>query len=636
MERVVSSRRITVVTAQLLGFETGGGVGAAMTFLALALARMGHDVDVLYTKERLPQPLDPEWARRYEEAGVPIRRPPALDVNVEPPYFARMRAVELALRADPPNVAIAHEYGAPAYVAQRLRHLGLAFDDTLFVVYCHGTGRWLKEAMGNLRVPPEMLAHGRLEQATVELADLIVSPSAYMVGWMRDQGWRLPEVCVIPLLTRATAMGEPRSTPAAPDPHRSVERLVFFGRLQRVKGIELFLDGLNAVPPEQLEGVEVEFLGAPTSGWSPERVAGLISEGTKSALRGLTFETGLRQHEALARLGRPGTLAVIPSLADNSPNVVYECLETRIPFLASTAGGIGELVAPEDRGRVLFDPTAEGVAAALTSALGDGGALRPARAAFEPAEVLQRWAEVVGRDAPPQQPPPPDQPAVDVVVHERGSEDALQRCLSALATQTYPRIRVLRSPGGSVAAARSAGLAAGTAEWVVFLDEADLPERDLVEVLVRAQAASGADVVSCGLRRAGCEHLFAGDPGGTSLLANGYGTAALLRRSVLRDVPLGSPVGEDHDWPLLARLNVDGARVVSVPLPLVGRTAPPGTLEREPGTALAVIEALEGALPDQVRYVARLAGGLAADRRQSTPTPRARLRRLRRLAGRFV
>ncbi len=62
--------------------------------------------------------------------------------------------------------------------------------------------------MGNARVPPEMLAHGRLEKAVVELADVVVSPSAYMVEWMRDQGWQLPEPRVIPLVTRATATGE--------------------------------------------------------------------------------------------------------------------------------------------------------------------------------------------------------------------------------------------------------------------------------------------------------------------------------------------------------------------------------------------------------------------------------------------
>jgi O-antigen biosynthesis protein len=635
---VVSSRRITIVSAQLLGFErTGGGVGAATTFLAIALARMGHDVDVLYTKEQLPQPMDGEWARRYEEVGVTIRRTPALDVTVEPPYFGRLRAVEMALRADPPEVVIAHEYGAPAYVALRLRQLGLAFADTVFVVYCHGTGPWLKQVSGNARLRPEMLAHVRIEQAGVELADVVVSPSAYMVAWMRDQGWRLPEARVIPLVTRAAAMNERIPSRIDVDADRPVDRLVFFGRLQKVKGVEPFVGGLNVLAPELLEGVELEFLGGPTRDFEPERVAGLISDRTRRALRAVTFETGLGQQEALARLSRPGTLAVIPSLADNSPNVVYECLEAEIPFLASAAGGIGELVAAEDRARVLFEPTAEGVAAALRRALVDGGVLRPVRAAFEPGEVLQGWADVVAAHARPAA-APPDRPAVDVVVYERGSEDPLQRCLSALAAQTYEQVRVIRSVGGSVAEAREQGLRAATAEWIVFLDEEDIPEPDLVEVLVRAQAASGADVVSCGLRRNGCEHFFAGEPGGLGLLANGYGTVALLRRSLLRDLATAWPIVGDHDWPLLARLNAAGARVVSVPRPLVRRTAQPGTLEREPSDALLVIEALERALPDQLRLVARLAAALAAEHRQQTPSaPSGRVRRrLKRLAARFT
>ncbi len=631
----MSSRRVTIIAAQLLGFDQWGGVGAATTFLAIALARMGHDVEVIYTKEQLLNPMDGEWARRYEDVGVTIGLLPALDVTVEPAYFARMRAVELALRANPPEVVITHEYGAPAYVGLRLRQLGIAFEDTLFVAYCHGTGRWLKEVSGNARVSPEMLAHARLEQAGVELADLVVSPSSYMVDWMRRQGWRLPEVRVIPLVTRATAMGERPPGGADVNGDRPVERLVFFGRLEKVKGVEPFVGGLNALAPGLLEGIELEFLGGSTKNWAPERVAGLISEGARRALRGVSFEA-VSQQDALKRLSRPGTLAVVPSLAENSPNVVYECLEARIPFLASAAGGIGELVAPEDRARVLFQPTVEGVAAALRHALTERATLRPVRPAFEGAEVLLAWRDVVAMKAR-RIARVSERPAVDVVVHERGSEKALERCLAALARQGYERVHVVRSTGASVPAAREQGLRAGVAEWVVFLDEEDVPEPELVEVLVRAQAASGADVVSCGLRCDGSEHFFAGEPGGPGLLANGYGTVALLRRSLLGDIAPSWPVVGDHDWPLLARLNAAGARVVSVPVPLVSRAARPGALDREPSDALLVIEALERALPDQLRLVARLAAGLAAETRQAPPTPTHGLRRrLRRFAGRFI
>jgi hypothetical protein len=145
---------------------------------------------------------------------------------------------------------------------------------------------------------------------------------------------------------------------------------------------------------------------------------------------------------------------------------------------------------------------------------------------------------------------------------------------------------------------------------VIFLDGDDVPEPDLVDVLVRSQAASGADVVSCALRRPECEHFFVGEPGAAGLLENGYGTVALLRRSLLGAV-------DGDDWPLLARLNAAGARVVSVPLPLVARTDSPGTLEQSPDDALRVVDAFEAALPPQLRPLARLAAGLAAGQHSS-------------------
>jgi glycosyltransferase involved in cell wall biosynthesis len=581
----VSPRRVAIVTTQLLGFDAVGGVGAATASLAIALARIGHDVDVLYIKEQPPNPLDAEWARRYEDAGVGVRRVPAYEVPIEPASFRRMRAVELALRADTPDVVIAHEYGAPAYIALRLRQLGLAFQDTLFVVYCHGTGPWVKEVNGNPRVAPEMLLNARLEQMGVELADVVVSPSAYLVGWMR-------EARVIPLVTQATALGEAPPRDGAVESDGRVERLAYFGRLEERKGIRPFVAALNGLQPDLLEGVDVEFLGGPSKNWDPDRVTAELSERTRCALRSVSFETSLGREEALARLERPGTLAVMPSLAENSPNVVYECLEAHIPFLASDRGGMGELVAPDDRARVLFQPTAEGIAAALRRALAEEGALRPARAAFDGAEVVSAWADVVGTEAPP-----------------------APRAEEALPVEGVDVVRSLDE---------------GSAEWMILLEEGDIPTPELVETLVRAQAASGADVVSCGLLHHGREHYFLGEPGGVGLLANRYGTAALIRRALIPDLATAVPA-----WPLLAQLNAAGARIVSVPIPLLTSDRAPATLARAPAEALLVAEALERVLPDQARLLARLVAGLAAE--QAEPPPSARLRgRVGRVLGALV
>ena len=113
----------------------------------------------------------------------------------------------------------------------------------------------------------------------------------------------------------------------------------FFGRLEEKKGVEVFVTALNALDPRRLEGLELEFVGKPTPTWTADRVRALLAEPARQSLGRISFESDLDQREAFARLRQPETLTVIPSLGDNSPNAVYECLELGIPFIASRAGG---------------------------------------------------------------------------------------------------------------------------------------------------------------------------------------------------------------------------------------------------------------------------------------------------------
>jgi glycosyltransferase involved in cell wall biosynthesis len=568
------------VADELLGYA-GNGIGTTTTFVSLALARTGHDVEILFAGRRSDEAVDPEWQRLYDEAGVSVREVPQGSQQVEPGHFARARDVEAALGADPPDVVIVQDLGAPAYTALRLRRLGLAFERTSFVVFCHGTRQWITDVSQKVRVLPGALAVTVLERASVELADVVVSPSAYLVDWMRAEGWELPpQTFVIPHVSRAGATGEP-PPPVQADSDR-VDRVAFFGRLEERKGVRPFLAALNALEPELLERLDVEFIGRPTPPWPVERVTELLSEDTRSRLRRLSFETALDQHDALARLRRPGTLAVMPSFEENSPNTVYECLENQIPFIASNVAGIRELVAPDDRGRVLFEPTANGIAEALRRALADADALRPARGAFDDADSLRRWQDVL---ALPAQPPPPTAAVVEAV-----------------------------EPG-----------------WLLLQDETDVPEPHLVETLVRAQQVSGADVVSCGLFVEGTVHLFPGEPGALGLLRNGYGTVALVRRSLLDADELGAR------WPQLAKLGVEGAKIVSVPIPLVTSAAAPSALETHPSEALRVLDHFERGLPHNLRFAAELVTRLAAEAARPAPASgrsfaRRAVRRL--LAGR--
>jgi glycosyltransferase involved in cell wall biosynthesis len=604
-------KRVTLVADELLGYTRTGGLGTATTFLAVALGRMGHRVELLYVGEPTTVPMLRDWARLYDAAGVSVRTLPRSGQKIEPSTVARARDTELALRAEPPDVVITQDLAAPAYTALRMRQLGLAFEDTVFVVYCHGTRQWITDVARKVRVLPGALTISLLEQASVELADVVVSPSAYLLEWMKQQAWRLPSrSLVIPYLTRSAATGEP--PPRAEFGGGRVERLAFFGRLEERKGLRPFAAGLNALGAELLQDVELEFLGGATAAWPPERVTTLLSERTRKSLRGISFETDRDQPEALTRLSRSGTLAVMPSLEDNSPNAVYECLERGIPFVASDAGGTAELVAPDDRGRVLFEPTPEGVAEALRDALSGADALRPARPAFDASTAYEAWVRVVETQPQPR-PHVTERPTVDVVVIRNDRATERSPCLSALEPQMNDAVTVISET------TRRAGLSAARSEWIVFLDDHDVPQDHFVEALLHAQTASGADVVTCSVGLgSGVQQFFLGEPRGLGVLSNCYGTVALIRRSLLSDEPNRRLAERDQDWPLFARLALEGAQIVSVPDVLVESPAGPGDLQTDPSDALIVLQQFEQHLPNSARPLARLAGGLAA---QSSAEP---------------
>ena len=153
---------------------------------------------------------------------------------------------------------------------------------------------------------------------------------------------------------------------------------------------------------------------------------------------------------------------------------------------------------------------------------------------------------------------------------------------------------------------------------MLVVAEHDEPDPHLDDTLRRAQAASGADVVTCGLRVGTSERLFLGDPGGLGLVENQYGAAALVRRSLVADE-------YEPMWPLLARLATGGARVVSIPRALVERRD-----ERAPSPteALAVAQRFEERLPSALRSLARLTVGLAAANAAAEPPRRSRVGRL--------
>jgi glycosyltransferase involved in cell wall biosynthesis len=615
----LSSRRVTIVASELLGGPDTGGAGTADSLLAVALGRHGHDVELLIASGRPIGSINDRWRDIYASAGVHIRRVDSMP-GVRPRFLAPPFEIFHALRERPPDVVIADDWRGLAYAALRARETRLAFDKAAFVLYCHGPGRVLSAFAQKVPDTFDRFGEQIAERAALQLADAVVSPTQWLLDWMRDHGWPVPaSATVIQLLRESTVLG---TTPKDRPGDGEITRVAFFGKLREGKGIRIFLEALNELEPSALDGVEVLFLGGESKRWPPHRIVASVPPGLRASVR---IKTNLPREDALDELQRPGTLAVMPSLLDNSPNTVLECLEYGVPFVAAATGGIPELISAADRGRVLFPPTARDAASALRRAL-DGSGFAPARPAHEPSESLRAWLELVETVEP--RVPKSGRRAARVAVVAEGESSSRRAQKLAAETKT-----VDVDMSGEV-----------NAEWVVFLDDEDHPDATLVDTLVGAQAACGADVVTAAVRSAtdpASLQLFLGDPGPLGLAENQYGVLALVRASLLADVR--SPrEGVDRDWRMLARLALDGARIVSLPEALSTLHGRPGRVGDVPGDGLAVLETFEQHAGEPSRdlpqFAATLAASLSLAGRASEPSAPSRraIDRIRSLARRAL
>jgi glycosyltransferase involved in cell wall biosynthesis len=602
------SQRIALVTDEILGLTLSSGAATANTFLSFALADLGHQVDVFYAAPIGPEGLAETWRGEYNERDIGIRPVEAFPHRVSPKTATVTCAVHEALRHDPPDVVIADDRYGSCYASVRTRSLGLGFPDTLFVVYCHGTTAWISEAHRKIRRWPAAFEVEALERAAIELADVIVSPSAYMVDWMRGRGWRLPRAVVAPLLTRSAV-----DRTAAREPVKAVpiRRVAFFGRLEERKGLRPFIDAVNAMGAHQLAGLELLFVGKETPSWTSDRVRAALSPPVQASLAALRFETKLDQPDALALLERPGTLAVMPSLLDNSPMVIYECLERGIPFLASSAGGGPELVVEDDRQRVFAEPTAEALQHRLAALLSSGEGSASARPAFDAERVLAAWESAIA-SSPTRGNRPVPTGTVSAVVRRRGGPQELDRCLRALREQT-------RAPDQVVVVEAESDAGAATGDFLFLLDDVDQPEPDCLETFLRAQGASDADVVTCAFRSSDGDlvSFFLGDARELGLIGNHHGLAGIYRRAIV-DL---ERTAQESAWRLLASLALARRHIVSIPQPLVRSPRLAENVATAPGDALAVVDAFERAGTPQLRGLPTLAASFVAQISTSSVSP---------------
>ncbi len=527
--RLTPPPRVCIVSYEFVGLTKNGGIGTAYTSLAESLAAAGLEVSCLFVGEVPTEgPGVDHWVSAYRAKGIRLEIPPATNLlHDSKSHFARSFDVyQWFKRSGDFDIVHFPELLASGFHTLEAKRQGLILAHTFVCVGIHSMTLWLRTAMQEWNVGVIDLELDYMERRSVELADSVVSPSQYLLNWIAEQGWVLPGQALVqpyvqPKLARSTLTS--RVT-------KPVSEFVFFGRLETRKGIALFCDALDRLAPTSPLPNQVTFLGRENV-VEGRNAREYIESRAKRWPFPTQLLTKLDQPEAIAYLRGTGRMAVIPSLMENSPNTVYECLGSNIPFLASRAGGIPELICPEDAADICFDLNPGALSQRMTRALKEGVAT--SRNAVDVAANETAWIEWHRQTAAAMRAPAAEQcakksPLVTVCIPTFNRPALLQQALESIRMNDYPHLEVVVVDDGSflpeavehlasleptfrergwtlirqenrfTGAARNAAAQAAKGDYLFFMDDDDVSFSRQLSMLVAVAERADCDLVTSG------------------------------------------------------------------------------------------------------------------------------------------
>lgn len=603
----MSLQSICIATPDVIGPVRNGGIGSACFEIAKVWSKAGHHVTVLFVNASgFSESENEDWRDMYDDLGISFAVCPSDPrTGIPAPLQLPWNAWQWLKKRDFDTIYFPEWRGVGLYTIQA-KQAGLAFRNTQMIVGAHSPSLW--HAAGGMQFPAgfDALFADAAERQSIAFADMVISPSQYMIDYMGEEGWELPkDVRVIP-----NPLTPPASNivVAARNSYKAVHEVVFFGRLETRKGLLVFVRALALLPDSIARSLKITFLGKP--GAFEGGALNFIHASRMERFAAWQVLDDYDSHRALAYLSVSGRMAVIASLTENAPMTVRDCIAMKIPFLASDVGGISELIADEHHAEVLFVPQPAPLASAILRKVKEGAI--PVRPAYDEDLVTADWMSALeGADNSPAC--AMQAARVSVVVTTFNRPEALEDALNGLRLQTMQDFEVVVVDDGStepaaiakldslkpefaatgwtivrqqnayLGAARNAGWRHASGEYVIFHDDDNYSSDVLVETYARAMMTSGADVATCMMAPYSGERPahssldaelvlpFVGNAYSAGLYGNLFGDAhACFRRSALEKIGgFTEDYGVGHeDWEIFARASLMGLRILNVPEPL--------------------------------------------------------------------
>ncbi len=341
--------RIAIVSREYPPF--GGGIGSWSSKAARGLARLGHDVN-LFTEAR------PDLPAEEVVTDVHIRRIRTAAMRPRSVAWAWAAANEVG-RHGPFVVVQACEWDAEA--------LFCSLRPVAPVVTTLATPHFLVQAMNRARLHQRLRSTftASMERAQTRRSRRIISPTHALAGsvarrWGLDEG----SIEIVPqAIDPIRTTGKP-----IPDFLTDVPYILYFGRLELRKGVDVLIDALPTVLQAHRD-VHCVFIGQ-DMGISGTPFAEYARQRCESAWSRLHFMAPM-PHAQLFDIVAGANVVVIPSRWENLANTCLEAMALGRPIIATSGSGFDEALTNEVDGLLVPPADAQALAGAMSNALAD-------------------------------------------------------------------------------------------------------------------------------------------------------------------------------------------------------------------------------------------------------------------------
>ena len=335
-----------------------GGIASYTHKTAAALARLGHEVHVV-TSAWKP-------SATYEENGVTVHR--FEEPRIKPrelQALAHARLVRRTIAAIPGRLDIvqACEWGGEAFwYALAPRHpapLVTRLATPLFLV---------EQLNQNSRYGARGLVYRLMERTQTRRSDGIISPTRALADIV-CRGWRIAPSRVTVVPTGMTALPEDTGLDGQlPEPLQGADYLLYFGRLEERKGVQVLGAALPAIlaAHPQLKAV---FVGDDLSYRGGSMRQAIQAMNGEHADR-LVFLPRMPQSELFPIL-RAARLVVLPSLWENLANTCLEAMQLNRPVIATWRCGFEEVIQDGESGFLVQPGDPDDLARTMLRVLSD-------------------------------------------------------------------------------------------------------------------------------------------------------------------------------------------------------------------------------------------------------------------------